>query len=230
MREIKTIAHIRSDFPEKFGILRQSGIIKELKAQIIFEKEFRDPNCILGLEEFSHLWILWEFSGNEKAGWSPTVIPPRLGGRIHKGVFATRSPFRPNPIGLSCVRLEAIEMTAKDGPVLHVLGADLRDNTPILDIKPYIRYTDCQPDAVSGFADGVKAYRLEVIFPEELLEKLPEEKRRAAVRILEEDPRPAYQNDPDRRYGTAFAGWDIRFHVRGRTLTVCEVVPYPGNR
>ena len=230
MREIKTIAHIRSDFPEKFGIPRQSGIIKELKAQIIFEKEFRDPNCILGLEEFSHLWILWELSGNEKAGWSPTVIPPRLGGRIHKGVFATRSPFRPNPIGLSCVRLEAIEMTAKDGPVLHVLGADLRDNTPILDIKPYIRYTDCQPDAVSGFADGVKAYRLEVIFPEELLEKLPEEKRRAAVRILEEDPRPAYQNDPDRRYGTAFAGWDIRFHVRGRTLTVCEVVPYPGNR
>ena len=230
MREIKTIAHIRSDFPEKFGIPRQSGIIKELKAQIIFEKEFRDPNCILGLEEFSHLWILWEFSGNEKAGWSPTVIPPRLGGRIHKGVFATRSPFRPNPIGLSCVRLEAIEMTAKDGPVLHVLGADLRDNTPILDIKPYIRYTDCQPDAVSGFADGVKAYRLEVIFPEELLEKLPEEKRRAAVRILEEDPRPAYQNDPDRRYGTAFAGWDIRFHVRGRTLTVCEVGPYPGNR
>ena len=230
MREIKTIAHIRSDFPEKFGIPRQSGIIKELKAQIIFEKEFRDPNCILGLEEFSHLWILWEFSGNEKAGWSPTVIPPRLGGRIHKGVFATRSPFRPNPIGRSCVRLEAIEMTAKDGPVLHVLGADLRDNTPILDIKPYIRYTDCQPDAVSGFADGVKAYRLEVFFPEELLEKLPEEKRRAAVRILEEDPRPAYQNDPDRRYGTAFAGWDIRFHVRGRTLTVCEVVPYPGNR
>lgn len=230
MQEVKTIAWIRSDFPEKFGIPRQSGIIKELKAQIIFEKEFRDPNCILGLEEFSHLWILWEFSGNEKAGWSPTVIPPRLGGRIHKGVFATRSPFRPNPIGLSCVRLEAIEMTAKDGPVLHVLGADLRDNTPILDIKPYIRYTDCQPDAVSGFADGVKAYRLEVIFPEELLEKLPEEKRRAAVRILEEDPRPAYQNDPDRRYGTAFAGWDIRFHVRGRTLTVCEVVPYPGNR
>ena len=228
MREIKTIAHIRSDFPEKFGIPRQSGIIKELKAQIIFEKEFRDPNCILGLEEFSHLWILWEFSGNEKAGWSPTVIPPRLGGNVR--MVATRSPFRPNPIGLSCVRLEAIEMTAKDGPVLHVLGADLRDNTPILDIKPYIRYTDCQPDAVSGFADGVKAYRLEVIFPEELLEKLPEEKRRAAVRILEEDPRPAYQNDPDRRYGTAFAGWDIRFHVRGRTLTVCEVVPYPGNR
>ena len=228
--QLKPIAYMRSDFPEKFGIPRQSGIIKELKAQIIFEKEFRDPNCILGLEEFSHLWILWEFSGNEKAGWSPTVIPPRLGGRIHKGVFATRSPFRPNPIGLSCVRLEAIEMTAKDGPVLHVLGADLRDNTPILDIKPYIRYTDCQPDAVSGFADGVKAYRLEVIFPEELLEKLPEEKRRAAVRILEEDPRPAYQNDPDRRYGTAFAGWDIRFHVRGRTLTVCEVVPYPGNR
>ena len=226
MDTMRIIGHIRSDFPEKFGIPRQSGIIEELKAEIIFEKEFRDPNCFLGLEEFSHIWILWVFSGNEKAGWSPTVIPPRLGGRVHKGVFATRSPFRPNPVGLSCVRLESIEMTSKDGPVLHVLGADLRDQTPILDIKPYIRYTDCHPDAISGFADRVRNYRLEVIFPENLLEKLPAEKRKAAVRILQEDPRPAYQDDPDRRYGTAFAGWDIRYHVKGRVLTVCEVVPY----
>ena len=226
MEGVKPIAWIQSDFPEKFGIPRQSGIIEELRAEIIFEKEFRDPNCFLGLEEFSHIWILWVFSGNEKAGWSPTVIPPRLGGRVHKGVFATRSPFRPNPVGLSCVRLESIEMTSKDGPVLHVLGADLRDQTPILDIKPYIRYTDCHPDAISGFADRVRNYRLEVIFPENLLEKLPAEKRKAAVRILQEDPSPAYQDDPDRRYGTAFAGWDIRYHVKGRVLTVCEVVPY----
>ena len=223
---VRPVAWIRSDFPEKFGIPRQSGIIEELKAEIVFEKEFRDPNCIMGLEEFSHIWILWEFSGNRKAGWSPTVVPPRLGGKIHKGVFATRSPFRPNPIGLSLVRLESVEMSPKEGPILHVLGADLRDHTPILDIKPYIRYTDCRPEAVSGFADHVKDYRLEVVFPDDLLSKLPEEKRRSAVRILQEDPRPAYQNDPARRYGTAFAGWDIRYHVRGRVLTVCEVVPY----
>lgn len=228
---MKTIARIRSDFPEKFGIPRQSGVIAQLKAEIIFEKEYRDPNCFLGLEEFSHIWILWEFSGNLDAGWSPTVIPPRLGGKIHKGVFATRSPFRPNPIGLSCVRLESIEYTKKDGPVLHVLGADLRDNTPILDIKPYIRYTDSHPDAVSGFADRVEYRRLKVVFPEELLRKLPKEKQQAAILVLEEDPRPAYQNDPERRYGTAFAGWDIRYHVRDGVLTVCEVVPYtPGHK
>lgn len=226
MKSVSPIAWIRSDFPEKFGIPRQSGIIEELKAEIIFKKEFRDPNCIMGLEEFSHIWLLWEFSGNRKAGWSPTVIPPKLGGRIHKGVFATRSPFRPNSIGLSCVRLEFVEMSPKEGPILHVLGADLLNHTPILDIKPYIRYTDCHPEAVSGFADKVKDYRLEVVFPDELLAKLPEEKRLAAVRILQEDPRPAYQDDPERRYGTAFAGWDIRYHVRERILTVCEVVPY----
>ncbi len=230
MESMKTIATIRSDFPQKFGIPRQSALIEELRASIIFEKEFRDPNCVMGLEEFSHIWILWEFSENKKAGWSPTVIPPRLGGKVHKGVFATRSPFRPNPIGLSCVRLESIEMNASLGPILHVLGADLKDGTPILDIKPYIRYADCHPDAVSGFADKVKDYHLEVVFPEELLAKLPEEKRHAAVRILEEDPRPAYQHDPGRRYGTAFAGWDIRYHVDGKVLTVCEVVPFsPGS-
>ena len=226
MNGLQKIAVIRSDFPEKFGIPRQSGIIEELKAEIVFEKPFRDPNCVLGLEEFSHIWILWEFSGNLKAGWSPTVIPPRLGGKIHKGVFATRSPFRPNPIGLSCVRLDSVEMRPGTGPVLHVSGADLRDGTPIYDIKPYIRYTDCHPDAVSGFADEVKEYHLEIEFPQELLEKLPEDKRAAAVKILSQDPRPAYQNDPERRYGTAFAGWDIRYHVQDGVLTVCEVVPY----
>ena len=228
MGELQKIAVIRSDFPEKFGIPRQSGIIDELKAEVIFEKPFRDPNCVMGLEEFSHIWLLWEFSGNLDAGWSPTVIPPRLGGKIHKGVFATRSPFRPNPIGLSCVKLDRIEMRRGFGPVLHISGADLRDKTPVYDIKPYIRYTDCHPDAVSGFADGVKDYRLDVVFPDELLEKLPEEKRSAAVRILSEDPRPAYQENPERRYGTAFAGWDIRYHVRDGVLTVCEVVPYRG--
>ncbi|MBQ4177427.1 MAG: tRNA (N6-threonylcarbamoyladenosine(37)-N6)-methyltransferase TrmO [Lachnospiraceae bacterium] len=226
MRQLEKIAVIRSDFPEKFGIPRQSGIIEELKAEIIFEPPYRDPNCVMGLEDFSHIWLIWEFSGNLEAGWSPTVIPPRLGGRIHKGVFATRSPFRPNPVGLSCVKLDGIEMRPGTGPVLHVSGADLRDGTPVYDIKPYIRYTDCHPDAVSGFADEVKDYRLEVVFPEELLNKLPAQKREAAVKILSEDPRPAYQNDPKRRYGTAFAGWDIRYHVDGRVLTVCEVVPY----
>lgn len=226
MDGLQKIAVIRSDFPEKFGIPRQSGIIEELKAEIIFEKPFRDPNCVLGLEEFSHIWLLWEFSGNLKAGWSPTVIPPRLGGKIHKGVFATRSPFRPNPVGLSCVKLDSVEIRPGTGPVLHVSGADLRDGTPIYDIKPYICYTDCHPDAVCGFADEVGEYHLEVEFPEELLMKLPEEKREAAVKILSEDPRPAYQNDPERRYGTAFAGWDIRYHVRDGVLSVCEVVPY----
>lgn len=232
MDEIKPIAVIRSDFPEKFGIPRQSGIVEELKAEIIFEKEYADPNCVSGLEEYSHIWLIWIFSGNLKAGWSATVIPPKLGGKIHKGVFATRSPFRPNPIGLSCVKLEKIEMRPGTGPVLHVSGADLRDKTPILDIKPYIRYADCHPDAVSGFADRVGDYRLEVVFPQELLEKLPEDKREAAIGILKEDPRPAYQHDPSRRYGTAFAGWDIRYHVDGRVLTVCEVEEYhfPGDK
>jgi len=226
MGEFQKIAVIHSDFPEKFGIPRQSGIVEELKAEIIFEPPFRDPNCVLGLEEFSHIWLIWEFSGNLRSGWSPTVIPPRLGGKIHKGVFATRSPFRPNPVGLSCVNLESIEMRPGTGPVLHVSGADLMDGTPVYDIKPYIRYTDSRPDAVSGFADRVKNYRLEVIFPEELLGKLPEEKREAAIKILAEDPRPAYQNDPSRRYGTAYAGWDIRYHVDGSVLRGCEVVPY----
>lgn len=230
MTEMRRIAVIRSDFQEKFGIPRQSNLIDSLKAEIIFLPGFRDPNEIAGLEGYSHLWLIWEFSENESAGWSPMVYPPRLGGKKHVGVFATRSPYRPNPIGLSSVKLDRIEMREGSGPVLHISGADLLDGTPILDIKPYISYTDSHPDAVSGFADDVKSYELQVIFPEKLLNILPESKRTPAIEILKQDPRPAYQKYPDRRYGTAFAGYDIRFHVRDDVLTVCEVVPYEKHR
>ena len=225
---MKTIARIHTDFPTKFGIPRQSGIIDSLQGRIVFEPEYRNAEAVRGLEEFSHIWILWEFTEAVRDEWSPTVRPPRLGGNVRKGVFATRSPFRPNPIGLSSVKLESVEIDPKLGPVLHVSGADLMDGTPIYDIKPYIAYTDSHPDAVSGFADRVKDKALLVKFPENLLRILPAEKREDAVRILEMDPRPAYQDDPERRYGTAFAGFDIRFHVQGSVLTVCEVVPYSG--
>ena len=227
MTELVEIAHIRSDFSEKFGIPRQSGLI-DTRAEIFFEEGFRDRNAVLGLQEFSHIWLLWGFSKNKGRGWSPMVYPPRLGGKTHIGVFATRSPFRPNPIGLSSVKLLGIEYREGLGPVLSVAGVDLLDGTPIYDIKPYIAYTDSHPDAVSGFADRVKDKALLVKFPENLLRILPAEKREDAVRILEMDPRPAYQDDPERRYGTAFAGFDIRFHVQGSVLTVCEVVPYSG--
>lgn len=230
MTMMRRIALIHTDFKEKFGIPRQSNLIDSLKAEIIFEPEFRDPNEFVGLEGYSHLWLIWEFSENESAGWSPMVYPPRLGGKKHMGVFATRSPFRPNPIGLSSVKLDGIEMRPGTGPVLHISGADLLDNTPILDIKPYITYTDSHPDAVSGFAEKVKNYRLSVVFPADLLSLLPPDKRKPAIEVLSQDPRPAYQNDPGRRYGVAFAGYDIRFHVEGDVLTVCEVVPYRRKR
>lgn len=226
MSEMKKIAVVNSDFQEKFGIPRQSNLIDSLKAEIIFEPGFRDPNEFVGLENFSHLWLIWEFSENAASGWSPMVYPPRLGGKKHIGVFATRSPFRPNPIGLSSVKLDRVEMRDGVGPVLHISGADLLDGTPILDIKPYITYTDSHPEAVSGFADQVKNYELKVVFPEELLLLLPADKRTPAIGILKQDPRPAYQNDPERQYGVAFAGYDIRFHVKDDILTVCEVVPY----
>ena len=230
MTMMRRIALIHTDFQEKFGIPRQSNLIDSLKAEIIFEPEFRDPNEFVGLEGYSHLWLIWEFSENESAGWSPMVYPPRLGGKKHMGVFATRSPFRPNPIGLSSVKLDGIEMRPGTGPVLHISGADLLDKTPILDIKPYITYTDSHPDAVSGFAEKVKNYRLSVVFPADLLSLLPADKRKPAIEVLSQDPRPAYQNDPGRRYGVAFAGYDIRFHVEGDVLTVCEVVPYRRKR
>ena len=223
---MKKIAWIETDFREKFGIPRQAGLVPQLRGRIVFEPEYRDPNAFKGLDEYSHIWLLWEFSEAVRDTWSPTVLPPRLGGKTHMGVFATRSPFRPNPIGLSCVALEKVEIDPKDGPVLYVAGADLMNGTPIYDIKPYLAYTDSHPEAVCGFADRVKTYELEVVFPEELLALLPEEHRAPAAALLAQDPRPSYQNDPDRRYGMAYAGYDIRFHVRDNVLTVCEVVRY----
>lgn len=223
---MKKIAWIETDFREKFGIPRQAGLVPQLRGRIVFEPEYRDPNAFKGLDEYSHIWLLWEFSEAVRDTWSPTVLPPRLGGKTHMGVFATRSPFRPNPIGLSCVALEKVEIDPKDGPVLYVAGADLMNGTPIYDIKPYLAYTDSHPEAVCGFADRVKTYELEVVFPEELLALLPEEHRAPAAALLAQDPRPSYQNDPDRRYGMAYAGYDIRFHVRDNVLIVCEVVRY----
>ncbi|MBQ6321504.1 MAG: tRNA (N6-threonylcarbamoyladenosine(37)-N6)-methyltransferase TrmO [Lachnospiraceae bacterium] len=220
---MKIIARIETDFKEKFGIPRQSGLVPEAGGRIVFEKEYRDPNALKGLDAYSHIWLLWEFSKAIRENWSPTVLPPRLGGNTHMGVFATRSPFRPNPIGLSCVKLERIDREDPQGPVLYVSGVDLLDGTPIYDIKPYLSYTDSHPEAVCGFADDVKDYELEVTFPEELLNILPENKRAAAIAILRQDPRPSYQDDPSRRYGTAFAGYDIRFYVEGRQLRVAEV-------
>ncbi len=220
---MKVIAYIETDFPDKFGIPRQSGLIKELRGRIVFEPEYRTPDAVRGLEGFNYIWLLWEFQGMEKASWSATVRPPRLGGNKHVGVFATRSPYRPNPIGLSSVKLEQIEFT-ENGPVLHVSGIDLRDKTPIYDIKPYLPYVDCHPDATDGFAGEVKDYELEVIFPEMLLEQIPVEKQKAIIEVLKQDPRPSYHDDPNRKYGVSFAGFDVRFTVGNHILTVFEVV------
>lgn len=225
MREIEPIAHIISDFPEKFGIPRQSGLIDELKATVVFEPKYRDATALRGLEGYSHIWLIWEFSESVMEEWSPTVKPPRLGGNKRMGVFATRSPFRPNPLGLSCVKLDGIELSTPDGPVLHVAGADLMSGTPIYDIKPYLPHADCHPEATGGFSDAVRDYRLTVRFPDDLLNILPPDRREAAVKILEQDPRPGYRHDdPDRRYGVAFAGYDVRFTVTDDILTVVEVV------
>lgn len=221
---MKIIGHIKSDFKEKFGIPRQSGIVESVKASVIMEPEYRNPHAFKGMEGFSHIWLLWQFSQNMRDTWSPTVLPPRLGGKTHVGVFATRSPFRPNHIGLSCVRLDRYEIEKEYGPVLYVSGADLMDGTPIYDIKPYLPYTDSHPDALSGFAGNIGDYRLKVEFPEELLKLLPENKIQTIIDILAEDPRPSYQNDPERRYGMSFGGFDIRFKVSDGTLRVCEVV------
>ena len=220
---IKPIARMRSDFPSKFGIPRQSGLVQELRSTIVFEPEFRNPDTLRGLEEFSHLWLIWQFSQAVRTTWSPTVRPPRLGGNTRMGVFATRSPFRPNNLGLSCVRLLGIEQTATEGTVVHVAGADLMDGTPIFDIKPYISYSDCHPDALGGFTSNAGEFLLKVEFPDHLLEILPEQKREAALGVLSHDPRPSYQRDPDRVYGLPFAGFDIRFTVKEDTLMVCEV-------
>ena len=218
------IARIRTDFPTKFGIPRQSGLVKELQGRIVFEPEYRNPEAVRGLEDFSHVWLIWEFSESRRDGWSPTVRPPKLGGNVRKGVFATRSPFRPNPIGLSAVKLEKVDIHPELGPVLHVSGADLMDGTPIYDIKPYIPYADCIPDAKGGFTRETDNSLMEVIFPENLLEIIPFEKQKAVMQILAFDPRPSYQEDDERIYGVEFAGFDVRFRVAGKVLKVVEVV------
>ena len=222
---MKPIAYIRSDFPAKFGIPRQAGLVAELKAQVVFEPEFRNPEALRGIDGFSHLWLIWEFSQNRREGWSPTVRPPRLGGNVRMGVFATRSPFRPNPIGLSCVQLDRVEWDGPQGPVLRVLGADLMDGTPIYDIKPYVPYADCRPEATQGFAPPDTNRRLEVEIPEELLNRVPETHRAALQGVLAQDPRPAYQRDPERIYGFGFAGLEVRLSVQDGVLRVEEVRP-----
>ena len=220
---VHPIAKMRSDFPTKFGIPRQSGLAENLRSTIVFEPQYRNADALRGLEDFSHLWIIWQFSEAVRTEWSPTVRPPRLGGNTRMGVFATRSPFRPNSIGLSCVKLIGLEETDK-GTVIHVAGADLMDGTPILDIKPYIPYCDSHPEALGGFTTNANDYLLIVEFPPGLLEQLPENKRAAAVEVLSHDPRPSYQADSERLYGLSFAGFDIRFTVEDKTLYVKEVI------
>ena len=220
---MQVIARMKSDFPSKFGIPRQSGLVEALRSTVIFEPEFRNADALRGIEGYSYLWLIWQFSEAVRQEWSPTVRPPRLGGNTRMGVFATRSPFRPNNLGLSSVKLLGVEQTAQYGTVLHVGGADLMDGTPIFDIKPYIPYSDCHADALGGFTDTADAFLLEVNFPAELLEKLPEDKREAALSLLSHDPRPSYQRKADRVYGLPFAGFDIRFTVDNSRLTVVEI-------
>ena len=221
--QIQVIARMHSDFATKFGIPRQSGLVEELRSTIVFEPEFRNPDALRGIEDFSHLWLIWQFSEAVRSGWSPTVRPPRLGGNIRMGVFATRSPFRPNNLGLSSVRLLGVEHTESYGTVLHVGGADLMDGTPIFDIKPYIPYGDCHPEATGGFTDTAGEFLLQVVFPQELKDILPADKQAAATGVLSHDPRPSYQRKPDRVYGITFAGFDIRFTVKEDVLTVIAV-------
>lgn len=222
---MRVIARIKSDFPTKFGIPRQSGLVEQLRATIVFEPEYRNADALRGLDGFSHLWLIWHFSESARNDWSPTVRPPRLGGNTRMGVFATRSPFRPNAIGLSSVKILGIEQTNAYGTVIHVGGADLMDGTPIFDIKPYVPYSDCHADATGGFTDTAEDFLLNVQFPETLLNILPKEKQESAILVLSHDPRPSYQRLPERVYGLSYAGYDIRFTVEENTLTVCEVTP-----
>lgn len=217
---MKIIARISTDFSSKFGLPRQSGLVDEIKGRIVFEKEYRNPEAFKGLEDFSHIWLIWQFSQAVREDWSPTVRPPMLGGNKRMGVFATRSPFRPNPVGLSCVKLERIEYTRSEGPVLYVSGCDLMDGTPIYDIKPYLPFTDSHPDACGGFAERTDDRTVSVVFPQDLLALIPENKRDVLISVLEQDPRPAYQSNPDRVYGFGFAGFEIRFTVCDKVLTV----------
>lgn len=220
---MKIIARIQNDFPEKFGVPRQSGLVPALESKIIFEPEYRNPDACKGLDGYSHIWIIWQFSETIRDTWSPTVRPPRLGGEKRQGVFATRSPFRPNPIGLSSVKLERIAWDTKEGPVLYVSGADLMNGTPIYDIKPYLPYTDCHTDAVGGFADAFAEYHLEVTIPKTLFAQIPEEKRDALIGVLSQDPRPSYQKDPERIYGITFGKQNIKFRVQEQTIIVTDI-------
>lgn len=222
-QEIMVIAHIHNDFQGKFGIPRQSGLVEEIESVIIFEPAYRNADALRGLEDFSHIWLIWQFSESIRQGWSPTVRPPRLGGNRRMGVFATRSPYRPNEIGLSSVRLLRVEETPEWGPMLYVAGADLMDGTPIYDIKPYLPHVDSHPDASGGFADCYRDYSLTVEFPEALMAQVPEDKRKALCGVLAGDPRPAYQHEPERIYGMAFAGMEIKFRVDDDVLTVVQV-------
>ncbi|MEY8394730.1 tRNA (N6-threonylcarbamoyladenosine(37)-N6)-methyltransferase TrmO [Lachnospiraceae bacterium 45-P1] len=222
-RYFHVIARIHTDFPTKFGIPRQSGLIEDLKAEIVFEKEYRNPDALRGIEEFSHIWLIWEFSEAVRDGWSATVRPPRLGGNARKGVFATRSPFRPNAVGLSCVRLDSVEFRKEQGPVLCVSGADLMDGTPIFDIKPYLPFVDSHPEAAGGFTDHTREYGLTVEIGEPWLELVEEKKRASLMSVLAHDPRPSYQNDPERVYGMEFAGYEIKFTVKNQVLTVKSI-------
>ena len=222
--EIDIIARIHTDFENKFGLPRQSGLVEGLKGRIVFETKYRNPDAVRGLSDFSHVWLIWEFSKAKRDNWSATVRPPRLGGNERMGVFATRSPFRPNPLGLSCVKLESVEIDPVDGPVRVVSGIDMLDGTPIYDIKPYVPHADLRPDAVGGFADAHRDDRVEVVFPEELLKKVPEDKRDALIGVLEGDPRPSYQDDPERIYGFGFAGLEVKFRVTDGVLTVSDII------
>ncbi len=221
---LQVIAHIHTDFASKFGIPRQSGLVPELYGEVVFEPEYRQIEALMGIEEYSHLWLIWEFSKAKRENWSATVCPPRLGGKEKKGVFATRSPFRPNAIGLSCVKLVRVEQDEKLGAKLIVSGADLLDGTPIYDIKPYLPYCDAHPEALGSFGQAHKDEHIEVDFPEELLNRLPKEKRVPALRVLEQDPRAAYNKQPDYVYGMEFGGFDIRFTVQEQVLRVMDVV------
>ena len=224
--EMKVIARIHNDFPTKFGIPHQSNRLETLKATIVFEPEYRVTEAFRGLEEYSYIWLIWQFSEAVRDTWSPTVRPPRLGGNTRMGVFATRSPFRPNNLGLSSVKLEKIEFDQELGPILHISGADLMNGTPIFDIKPYIPYADCHPEATGSFTEYSKDHHLNVEFPQELLERIPGESREALIAVLADDPRPAYQNDPERSYGMPFGEKDIHFRVDGDILRVYNVTEF----
>ena len=222
-RPMRIIARVRTDFPEKFGIPRQSGILDMLEATVVFEPEYRNPDALRGLDGFSHLWLIWKFSEAVTEEWSPTVRPPRLGGNTRLGVFATRAPYRPNPIGLSSVRLLGIEKTEEVGTVLKISGADLMDGTPIYDIKPYLPYTDSHTDATGGFAEPLREYELDAVIPQDMLFLIPEKKRAALIEILKNDPRPGYQRDPERIYKMSFAGFTVSFTVVDNTLNVKNI-------